>query len=398
MRVLVFWEKISKRWWLGFFLFLFLAAYIIQINFNLPVSSGVYQTRESFPPLIFLPDYRLGPRIYSSSSILIESQSGAVLFAKNEDQRRAPASTTKMMTAIVALEKGNLDQVVKVSPRAAGTPGSSIYLRAGELISIRELLKGMMLQSGNDGSMAVAEGIAGSVENFAALMNLKAKEIGALNTNFRNPHGLRAPSHYTTALDLALIARYGLAKSQFAGLVKQKKTIVKWAEQRRQLGVTNTNRLLWGLEGADGVKTGTTNEAGHCLVASATRDGKQLIAVVLNSGDRWGDCSRLLEYGFRDFSIIKIAGRRQVISRLPVKKGCYSKVRLYPRRDLIAVVKKGSEQMLTKEVEIYQNPVTAPIKPGQALGRIGYKYRGTMVEWVDLVNRNSVPLRKRWGF
>jgi D-alanyl-D-alanine carboxypeptidase (penicillin-binding protein 5/6) len=396
MRVLIFVERLHTRWKLGFFLFLFLAAYIIQLNSSLPVSTGVYKIRESFPPLIFLPGYRQGPQVYSSSSVLIESRSGAVLYAKNEDQRRAPASTTKMMTAIVALEKGNLDQIVKISPRTAGTPGSSIYLRPGELISIRELLKGMMLQSGNDGSMGIAEGISGSMENFAALMNLKAKEIGALNTNFQNPHGLRAPSHYTTALDLALIARYGLAMPQFAGLVKQKKTIIKWAEQNRQLGVTNTNRLLWGLEGADGVKTGTTSEAGHCLVASATRDGKQLIAVVLNSGDRWGDCSRLLEYGFRDFSIIKIAGRQQVIGQLPVKKGRYSKVRLYPRRDLIAVVQKGSEKMLAREVEIYQDPVSAPLKPGQTLGRIGYKYRGTMVEWVDLINRSSIPARKRW--
>jgi D-alanyl-D-alanine carboxypeptidase (penicillin-binding protein 5/6) len=385
---------------LGFLLLLFLAAFVIQVEFkqNLPVNTKAYEIRKAFPPLVFLPEHHQGPPVHASASVLIESKSGAVLFAKNEDQQRAPASTTKMMTAIVALEKGNLNQIVKVSRRAANTPGSSIWLRAGERITIRELLKGMMLQSGNDGSMAVAEGISGNMESFVDLMNRKAKEIGALNTNFRNPHGLRAPSHYTTALDLALIARYGLEKPQFAGLVKQKTAIVKWAEQNREMGVTNTNRLLWGLEGADGVKTGTTNEAGYCLVASATRDGKQLIAVVLNSGNRWGDCGRLLEYGFREFSIIKIALHQQMVCQLAVKDGCKTKVKLYPRGDLVAVVKKGYENMLVKKMEIFKNPVTAPLKPGEALGRIGYQYQGTVVEWVDLVNHNPVPVRKRGWF
>jgi D-alanyl-D-alanine carboxypeptidase (penicillin-binding protein 5/6) len=390
----------GRKQQLGFLLLLFLAAFVIQVELggSLPVNTAIYKIREAFPPLVFLPGYHQGPPVQASASILIESKTGAVLFAKNEDERRAPASTTKMMTAIVALEKGNLNQIVKVSRRAANTPGSSIWLRAGERISIRELLKGMMLQSGNDGSMAVAEGISGSMESFVDLMNRKAKEIGALNTNFRNPHGLRAPSHYTTALDLALIARYGLAKPPFAGLVKQKTAIIKWAEQSREIGVTNTNRLLWGLEGADGVKTGTTNEAGHCLVASATRDGKQLIAVVLNSGNRWGDCGRLLEYGFREFNILKMATHRQMICQLAVKKGRTSKVKLYPRRDLIAVVKKGGEHMLLKKVEIFKNPVIAPLKPGEALGRIGYQYQGTMVEWIDLINRDPVAVRKRWWF
>lgn len=399
MRIFIF-VKNGRKQQLGFLLLLFLAAFVIQMEFQpvLPVNSKVYKIRESFPPLVFLPEHHQGPPVHASASVLIESKSGAVLFAKNEDQRRAPASTTKMMTTIVALEKGNLNQIVKVSRRAAGTPGSSIWLRTGDRISLRELLKGMMLQSGNDGSMAIAEGISGSMESFVDLMNRKAKELGALNTNFRNPHGLRAPSHYTTALDLALIARYGLAKPQFAGLVKQKTAIIKWTEQSRELGVTNTNRLLWGLEGADGVKTGTTNEAGHCLVASATRDGKQLIAVVLNSQNRWEDCGRLLEYGFREFGIIKIATRQQMVCQLAVKEGTNSKIKLYPRRDLIAVVKKGHEHELTKKVEIFKNPVMAPLKPGESLGRIGYQYQGTMVEWIDLVNHNPVPVRKRWWF
>lgn len=390
---------IRTQWILGFFLLFFLTAYVLQQNnHDLAVISNSYKVREKFPPLVFLPNYHQGPLIKASTSVLIESKSGAVLYAKNEDLRRAPASTTKMMTAIVALEKGNLDQIVTISPRAAMTPGSSIWLRPGERISIRELLKGMMLQSGNDGSMAVSEGITGSMEDYVVLMNRKAKEIGALNTSFRNPHGLRAPSHYTTALDLALIARYGLAEPQFAALVKQKTALVQWKEKNRQLGVTNTNRLLWYLEGADGVKTGTTSEAGHCLVASATRDDRQLIAVVLNSGDCWGDCSRLLEYGFREFHTLKIAKYNQVVAQVQVINGRTSAIDLYPRRDLIAVVKKGNSNLITQEKEIYKNPVSAPLKPGSTLGRIGYRCQGVMVEWVDLINHKNVLARKRWWF
>jgi D-alanyl-D-alanine carboxypeptidase (penicillin-binding protein 5/6) len=388
----------------SFWFLLFLAAFVIEVEFKRAqlVNSGganqIYKIRDAFPPLVLLPEHDQGPSIHASAAVLVESKSGAVLFARNGDLQRAPASTTKMMTAIVALEKGNLHRIVKVSRRAAGTPGSSIWLRAGERISIRELLKGMMLQSGNDGSMAIAEGISGNMESFVDLMNRKAKEIGALNTNFRNPHGLRAPSHYTTALDLALIARYGLVIPQFSSLVSQKTATIKWAEQNRELGVTNTNRLLWSLEGADGVKTGTTNEAGYCLVASATRDGKQLIAVVLNSGDRWGDCRRLLEYGFREFNIIKIAHRQQMICQLAVKAGSKPSVKLYPRRDLIAVVKKGREHLLVKKVEVFKNPVNAPLIPGEALGRIGYQYQGTVVEWIDLINHDPISVPKRWWF
>jgi serine-type D-Ala-D-Ala carboxypeptidase (penicillin-binding protein 5/6) len=388
---------ISRRR-LGLYLLLFIGALGISLIYNPSrfANSGSYAVRENFPPLILLPDCQKGPPVHASSSVLIESQSGTVLFAKNPDLRRAPASTTKMMTAIVALEKGNLRSVVKVSPKAAGTPGSSIYLRPGDRISLKELLEGMMLQSGNDGSMAVAEGVAGSVENFVGMMNLKAKEIGALNTNFRNPHGLKAPSHYTTALDLALIARYGLANPRFANLVKRKTATIKWEEQVKPLEIHNTNRLLWYLEGADGVKTGTTNEAGYCLVASATRDERQLIAVVLNSGDRWGDCARLLEYGFKVFTAVKIADQCHSPYRLRVLKGTQPSVNLYPRTDLLAVVRKGEEKLLEPKIIIFNDPVTAPFGSGQIFGKIQYQYHTQLVEGVDLINHQPVPKKRRW--
>lgn len=363
-----------------------------------PVNTQSYRIRESFPPLVFLPDYQQGPPVWASSSILIEAASGAVLFAKDPEQRRAPASTTKMMTAIVALEKGKLNRVIQVSPRAAGTPGSSLWLRAGDRFTLWELLKGMMLQSGNDGSIAVAEGVAGSVERFVELMNLKAKEIGALKTNFRNPHGLRAPSHYTTAMDLALIARYGLANKNFAELVRQKTGTLRRADGGGEIPLTNTNRLLWYLEGADGVKTGTTNEAGHCLVSSATRDGKQLIAVALNSPNRWDDSARLLEYGFREFTIRKVARHDRPVCRVQVQNSERSYINLYPRRDLVAVVRKGQESLISTETVLINNRVRAPLGAGQILGKIRYRYGNRMVEEVDLINYQPVAARRRVWF
>lgn len=369
---------------------------IVWYRFHQPVVTDTYRMRPEFPPLVLLPGSEQGPKVYAAAAVLIESKSGAILYAKNAEQRRAPASTTKIMTAIVALEKGDLSKIITVSPRAARTGGSTIYLKPGDRLSLKELLEGIMLRSGNDGSMAVAEGVAGSIENFIELMNLKAKEIGAIKTNFRNPHGLRAPSHYTTALDLALMARYGLANRLFANLVKQKTAVIEWEERRKSVEVKNTNRLLWYLEGADGVKTGTTNEAGHCLVASATRDQKQLIAVVLNSKDRWGDSQRLLEYGFQEFDILRIADFNQAVAKIKVKNGWPRSVNLYPRSDLAAVVRKGEAEKVVPQIRVFKDPVPAPLKPGEILGDIGYLYRGELVNKVDLINLK--PVRKSWWF
>jgi D-alanyl-D-alanine carboxypeptidase (penicillin-binding protein 5/6) len=358
------------------------------------IMTGKYAVREKFPPLVYLPCVSKGPSVSASAAVLIEVKSGAVLYAKNAETRRAPASTTKIMSAIVALEKGNLAKVVKVSRKAACTGGSTLRLRPGERILLRELLEGMMLRSGNDGSIAVAEGVAGNVPNFVRWMNMKAKEIGALQSNFRNPHGLRAPSHYTTALDLALIARYGLANPRFARLVKTRTADLEWVERAKRVEIRNTNRLLWCVEGADGVKTGTTSEAGHCLVASATRDGKKFIAVVLHSYNRWADAARLLEYGFANFSIIKIAGDRLSAVAVPVRNGNQRLVSLYPRHDLFAVVEKGNENKLQIRVIPMAGAVEAPVIAGEILGKIGYSYDGRYIAGVDLVSRK--PVRRRW--
>jgi len=369
---------------------------LMAVNRQLQLTStSRYQIRTQFPPLVFLPGYdTLGPKIGASAAVLIEAQSGAVLYGKNAEVRRAPASTTKMMTAIVALEKGRLNQVIKVSRKAAATGGSTIWLKAGERLTLKELLEGMMLRSGNDGSVAVAEGVSGSVKDFVRLMNLKAKEIGALHTNFQNPHGLRAPSHYTTALDLALIARYGMENPYFARLVRTKVGTLEWFDRKKQVEIRNTNRLLWYFEGADGVKTGTTNEAGHCLVGSAVRDGKRLIAVVLNSRKRWDDCARLLEYGFEAFVIRTIVRTDQPVARVAVRGGDRKTVSVYPRSNLVAVVRKDAAESIRPQLRLAEQPLNAPLAAGQAVGSIGYSYDDQWVEGVDVVIRQ--PVRRRW--
>ncbi len=385
-----------KGWrWLalgGCFLFLLTATFWSHLD--LPAGSR-YKRVERYPPLIYLPDDGPKPRINAQAAILVEAVSGMILFAKNEHTRRHPASTTKIMTAIVTLEKGDPAEVVTVSPKAARTGGSSLWLKAGDQIFLGELLEGVMLRSGNDGSVALAEHIAGSEQAFAELMNRKAREIGALNTSFRNPHGLSAPNHYTTAFDLALITRYGFGNPEFARIVGAREEAIEWYQGTKTRQVRNTNRLLWSLAGADGVKTGTTNKAGYCLVASATRDGRRFIAVILNSPDRWGEAARLLEYGFNQFDLKILARVDTPVTKVEVRQGYPTTVELYPRRDMVVVIPKGKEGEAQCRISLDYAALLPPVRAGATVGRLSFYYQGREVDWVELHPREKV-LRDYW--
>lgn len=238
------------------------------------------------------------PNVGAEAALLMVANTRRVLYAVNPDAIMYPASTTKMMTLLVALERGNLDSIVTVSPEAASVDGSSLDLRTGDRLTLRELLTGMMLVSGNDAAEAVAEHIAGSVPAFVDLMNARADKLGLAKTHFSNPHGLPDPvNHYSTAADLARIAAQGLQNPEFAKIVATREYTVHFLN-RPAMHVTNTNRLLKFYQGATGVKTGYTDAAGDCLVASARRGGVQLIAVLLNDDDRWTDAPQLFNYGF----------------------------------------------------------------------------------------------------
>ena len=245
----------------------------------------------------------LPPAVDAQAAVLMVNGTKQVLFEKNPQKIMYPASTTKITTLITALENGDLNSVVTVSPSAAAVDGSSLGLNAGDRIVLRNALYGMMLVSGNDAAEAVAAHIAGSVPAFVDMMNRKAAAIGATDTNYSNPHGLPDPiNHYTTAYDLALITDYALKNPTFARIVSTRSYRVDFLN-RPSIYVTNTNKLLKTYPGATGVKTGYTDAAGECLVAAAKRGNVQLIAVILHSETRWDDAARLLDYGFQQLGL-----------------------------------------------------------------------------------------------
>lgn len=360
------------------------------------LSQGRYLLRPGYPPLVYAPDSREGPRIDAASFVLLEATTGTVLYAKDEHVRRAPASTTKIMTALIALEKGRLRDLVTVSRQAGWTPGSSAGLRARDRLPLGELLQGLMLVSGNDAALAIAEHVGGSEAAFVALMNSKAREFGAFNTQFRNPHGLPSIGHLTTAYDLALITRYALQQTDFSRLVRTRDEELVWAEGERRAPISNTNRLLWSFSGADGVKTGTTSEAGHCLVASATRDGRRLIAVVLRSPDRWRDAANLLEYGFNAFRLMVLADEGRPVASIRVAGGSKRAVNLIPRSRLAIVCRQSKENLIKLVKVLPSEPVRAPIHPGRILGRLAVLYGGEEVDGVDLLPETKVPRIHWW--
>ncbi len=233
------------------------------------------------------------PAIQADSAILIEEKTGQVLFALNPQESRPIASTTKIMTALVALQFGDLNKVSPVSAKAAATGESSIYLQEGEELSLQDLLYGALMRSGNDACVAIAENVAGSEELFVALMNRTAQFYGAKQTHFQNTNGLPDEQHYSSARDLALFTQQAFQYPLFSQIVASRDQTIG------SRSFTNTNALLWNYAGADGVKTGTTNAAGKCLVASATRNNCRLIAVILHSSDRYGDAQKLLDFGFQ---------------------------------------------------------------------------------------------------
>ena len=242
------------------------------------------------------------PAVTAKAAIIMDATTGEVLYAKDAESRRYPASTTKMMTLLVALEKGRLDDWVVASKAAHETEGSSLYLEAGEKQRLLDLLYGIMLVSGNDAAHAVAEHVGGgSYKKFIDWMNEEAERSGALRTHFSNPHGLPDPvNHFTTAYDLALITAEGFRTPGFEDFVSTPYHTAKFLNRAQGMSMVNTNRLLLTYQGANGVKTGTTNAAGRCLVSSARRGDVLLIAVVLNGGDTvFRDSALLLDYGFR---------------------------------------------------------------------------------------------------
>lgn len=243
------------------------------------------------------------PQVDAEAAILMVAGTKQILSEKNPYGIMYPASTTKIMTLITALEQGDPNSIVTVSSKAAACEGSSLELSAGNKLTLHNAETGMMLVSGNDAAEAIAENVAGSIPAFVDKMNANAEKIGTKNTHFSNPHGLPDPvNHYTTAYDLALIASYAMENPEFIKIVSTQEYNVKFLN-RNPIHVANTNKLLRTYPGINGIKTGFTNDAGDCLVAGAKRNGVQLIAVVLNDDNRWTDAAKLLDYGFQKLGL-----------------------------------------------------------------------------------------------
>ena len=242
------------------------------------------------------------PYITAKAAVLLNAKTGELLYAKNPSLRLPPASTTKVLTTLIALETLDLNTPVPVSWNAAAAPPSRLGLKAGEVVSAGDLLYGIMLKSGNDAATAVAEKIGGSVENFAALMNVRARQLGAINSHFDNPHGLPDENHYSTAYDLAVIFRQAMKNPLFAEITGTKTSSVeirfRGMMRAKMVTVQNHNRLLGTYEGMRGGKTGYTRAARRCFVGEAVRDNASIIVAVLGSRNLWGDAQKLLEYGF----------------------------------------------------------------------------------------------------
>ena len=306
-----------------------------------------------------------------SSFVAMDVYSKRTLFEENGSAKRYPASLTKTLTAICAIENKDINSEVVINKSACGIEGSSIYLKEGETYTLKSLLYGLMLRSGNDAATAVAEYVSGSVKDFADLMNKTALKAGAENSNFTNPHGLHDENHYSTAYDMALISAYALKNETFAEIVKTKSIRVTYKDSLGEEKVKvfiNKNKMLSMYDGADGVKTGFTKNSGRCLISSATRGGFSVVTVVLNTYDMWGKSKQLLDSSFNNYERVTVAKSDEMIAFSDIE-GETEKCGLYIKNDIILPLTKEEKESLKVEKE-YPSSLKLPIKKDEPVGKI----------------------------
>lgn len=332
--------------------------------------------------IIYGEDLSLSGKSY----ILIDSSTGRVLYERNGHNKMPMASTTKIMTALVALENGKLDDKIVIGNESVGVEGSSIYLREGEIITLKDMLYGLMLRSGNDSAVAIASYIGKTTEEFVSLMNKKAKSIGALNTNFINPHGLHDDLHYSTAYDMALITKSAFEYEEFKNIVKSKTYV---ANREKDNYYYNKNKTLWEYNMGDGVKTGYTMKSGRCLVSSASKNGMQLIAVSLNARDWFNDNYKLLDYGFDNYKSYLIYDEGQFFKKTNIINGEKEYINLIAEKSLIYPLKEEEKKNIKISLEIKDN-IQAPIEKGTKIGYIYTYLNGQLIDKSNLVVKSSI--------
>lgn len=349
------------------------------------------------------------PTLNSRIAIAYDRTSGKMIWGKDENKRTAMASTTKIMTAIIVVEKSNLDDIVTISSKAAGTGGSRLGLKKEDKISMRDLLYGLMLRSGNDAAVAIAEHIAGSIDEFAILMNEKAAELNLKDTHFVTPHGLDDPDHYTTAYELAKIADYALKNNIIAKVVATKLYTININGYPKSL--SNTNELLGTLEGVNGVKTGFTNNAGRCLVTSIDRKGFNIITVVIQADtkkDRTKDSMKLIEYVYENYEKVNI---KEIVdekfeewsninkNRINIYKAKDSNINLKfenLENDVVVIKKKDLDNIKIEINSVFN--LEAPIKSNTVIGKLKVIVKDNVVDVEDIYIENNIEKKDVYDY
>ena len=347
---------------------------LLMLLARFPVSRAVAETETETPGLS------------AACCALYEVSSGRLLYESNGDRKAYMASTTKVMTALVAVERGEPEALVPVPDGAVGTEGSSMYLARGEKMLLRDLLYGLMLVSGNDAAVTIATHIAGSVEEFARLMNEKAAELGCTGTHFVNPNGLPDENHYTTARDLARIGTAAMGNPAFREIVGA--SYYETASGDRPRTLKNKNKILWQYDGGNGVKTGYTRAAGKCLVFSAERNGMTLVGAVLNAPDMWNDACKLLDYGFGLVENRLLVEKARPIGQATVTNGEKNVLAVYPKEDILYPVRLDGSDRLSFRVELTPC-LDAPVEAGDEAGSVTLLVNDEPVRTMPLVAGES---------
>lgn len=339
------------------------------------------------------------PDIAARAAVLMDPLTGEVLYQKNERERLPMASTTKIMTALVVLERSSLEEKVVIGEEAVKVGESSGWLDPGETLTVEQLLYALLLQSGNDAATALASHVGGSVREFVDIMNRRAEELGAWDTHFTNPHGLDQEGHYTTAYDLALIASKAMQLETFRRIVSTRAYEVPWPGHPSPRVYYNKNRLLGSYPYATGVKTGYTLNAGRCLVASAKKEDMELISVVLNCDDYWNQSRRLLEYGFRNF--VRLHFRLSSLHLPPLQVGlCPSGMATATGPDVLVTVRRDKVNDYIFAEGYYSSRIPYPAHKGEEVGRLRIG-TGESEQEVPLVLEAEVPspgvIRRAWS-
>ena len=317
----------------------------------------------------------------AEKAVLLDAQTGRVLYEKQADSQSLIASTTKIMTALIVCEQCNVLDRMRVPKEAVGIEGSSMYLKEGEVLTIQELLYGMMLHSGNDAAVALAIYCGGTVEGFAQLMNDKARSLGMENSHFVNPNGLDAPDHYSTARDLAVLSAHAMKNPIFA------KTVSTKTVSTGGRSLKNHNKLLWQVDGANGVKTGYTKAAGRILVSGACRQGRQLIAVTINAPGDWADHKALLEQGFERYTVKSIISKGQYLGSVEIAGGTVGHAQLLAAEDFFYAMAEGEQVSIELPGTGF---VYAPVAENQSAGSARILIDGSCVGSVELYFGDTV--------